>query len=154
EHYRPKNLDEPSPHYIEGAVLSIADKLDSIVGCFAAGLLPSGTRDPFGLRRLGNGLIKVILDHKLKLSLDRLIDHAWRELAHTGIVTQGRPVFNQQLRPFFEDRLRYILEMRGFRYDEINAVMAASGDLPNGRPSDQPYETLQRAEALAKMRPE
>lgn len=156
DHYRPKNLEEASPAGIEGAILSIADKLDTIAGCFAVGLIPSGTRDPFALRRQGNGLLKVLVDHHLKVSLDRLIREAENRLSAAGILKAGpamgmpalseEPTLAPQLRPFFEDRLRHLMVQRGFRYDEINAVLAAGFDAP--------YEAMQRAKAVAKMRPE
>ena len=64
------------PRTVEGAVLSIADKADSIAGMFALGLVPSGSKDPFGLRRQANGIVKTIAEHKLPLSLSALMEDA------------------------------------------------------------------------------
>ncbi|MBI1746374.1 MAG: glycine--tRNA ligase subunit beta [Acidobacteria bacterium] len=147
DHYQPKKLDEPSPRSIIGAVLALTDKMDSIVGCFEAGLIPTGTRDPFALRRQGNGVIKILLDGQIKLSLTRLIQLAWMALANQGKVTADRRDNHPQLASFFESRLRYILEARGFHYDEINAVI-------NVGAGDKPYEALSRTEALSRIRRE
>lgn len=160
QHYQPKNIDEVSPSTLEGALISIADKIDTVVGCFSVDLIPSGTKDPFALRRQSNGIVKIILDHELKLSLKGLVDIALEKLtdkiplAHglTNLAVHAQEIDNTKKKiansvlSFFEGRLRYILESRGFKYDEINAVMAAG--------FDQPYQTLKRIEALARIRPE
>ena len=64
------------PRSVEGAVLAIADKADSIAGMFALGLIPSGSKDPFALRRAANGIVKIIAEHKLPLSIEKLFADA------------------------------------------------------------------------------
>ena len=80
DHYRPIGLDEPTPRNLTGATVAIADKLDTLVGCFAVGLSPTGSSDPFGLRRAALGIVKIILERKLPLSLSESISAAARGL--------------------------------------------------------------------------
>lgn len=144
DHYLPRNIEERSPETIEGAVVSLADKLDSVAGCFAVGLIPSGSRDPFAVRRQANGAVKILLDHALRLSLADLIRSAVEILASS--LSFDREKTLAELADFFQGRVRYVLEQRGLAYDEINAALAV-GWL-------SPYEALCRAEALRAMRGE
>jgi len=128
EHYRPQGLADASPDTPSGAVLSITDKLDTVLGCFNAGVIPTGSEDPLGLRRAMQGVIKVLLDRELPFSMERA--------AGDGAASQ----FKQ----FYEERLRYILEQRGFAYDEINAVVAAG--------CDDPSDVLDRVKAIREIR--
>ena len=73
DHYKPESMEDDVPRTIEGAVLSIADKADSIAGMFALGLVPSGSKDPFALRRQANGIVKTIAEHKLPLRLSEIM---------------------------------------------------------------------------------
>ena len=76
DHYKPESMEDSVPRTIEGAVLSIADKADSIAGMFALGLVPSGSKDPFALRRQANGIVKTIAEHKLPFRLSELMNDA------------------------------------------------------------------------------
>ena len=76
DHYKPESMEDPVPRTIEGAVLSITDKADSIAGMFALGLQPTGSKDPFALRRQANGIVKTIAEHRLPLSLSQLFKDA------------------------------------------------------------------------------
>ncbi len=124
DHYKPEGPQGRSPRTRVGAVVALADKLDSVVGGFAVGQEPSGSSDPFALRRQGNGIVKVMVEHTLPLPLKALIEHAtncmtvdWKSPQHE--------VFGS-LVAFFEDRLKHYLEAgRGFRYDTVRAVLAA-----------------------------
>ena len=73
DHYKPESTDDDVPRSLEGAVLSIGDKADTIAGMFALGLVPSGSKDPFALRRQANGIVKVIAEKKLPLRLGELM---------------------------------------------------------------------------------
>jgi glycyl-tRNA synthetase beta chain len=128
DQYKPQSMDDRSPETKSGAVLSISDKLDTVLGCFSVGLIPTGSEDPLGLRRAMQGVIKILLDHKLPFSIAKASGDG----------------FTPQLRQFYEDRLRFILSQRGFAYDEINAVTAIG--------CDDPSETLDRATAIQKIR--
>ena len=142
EHYRPVSMEDDSPATPLGALLSIADKLDSVVGCFGLGLRPTSSSDPFALRRQSQGIVKVLLDHRLDLSLSELI--SW---AQQGFLEQADSVAaHQQVLEFLRRRLRRLLSEQGFAYDVINAVMAVAGD--------RVHDAVLRAEALTALRRE
>jgi len=143
DHYRPAGAEDACPRALVGAVVSLVDKLDSVVGGFAVGQEPTGSSDPFALRRQGNAIIKVLLELRLPLSLKEAAQQALRELDVNWRAPQME-VFRRLLE-FFEERLRYDLEtVRHFRYDTVRAVLAAGGDVPG--------EALARAEALESLR--
>ena len=111
EHYRPESMEDAIPGTLTGCLVSLADKLDALQGCFRVGLIPSGSRDPFALRRAAQGVVRILVEARLPLPLRRLL---------------GK---DQALIEFFEDRLRYYFrEVRGFASDEVNAVLAAGWD--------------------------
>ncbi len=143
DHYKPEGpLDRP-PRTRVGAVVALADKLDSVVGGFAVGQEPSGSSDPFALRRQGNGIVKVMVEHTLPLLLRGLIEHA----TNCMTVDWSRPqheVFGS-LVEFFEERIKHYLEAgRGFRYDTVRAVIAAGWE--------NLADVARRARALEKIR--
>ena len=117
EHYQPISLDGSSPTTRNGALLSIADRLDTIGGCFGIGIRPRGSSDPFGLRRQAQGLIKILLDHGLDWETDDLLDFAC-----VGLETDSVEL-RSEIKVFLQNRLRRILESQGLQYDVINAVM-------------------------------
>ncbi len=135
DHYKPESMEDRSPRTPAGALVALADKLDTLAGCFSVGLKPSGSSDPLALRRLAQGVVKILADHGLRARLEDLIAAA-----------QPTPEAARDLRGFFLDRLRYYLrEVRSFRYDEVNAVLAgSSGDVP---------DAVARCQAVARVRP-
>ncbi len=147
EHYRPGAIDEPSPTTLEGALLALADKIDSVVACLAVGLAPSGSSDPFGLRRAAQGAVKIIVDHKLKLSLPQMLSAAAAIVASqvNDLDTRGAPLV-ASVHEFLLERARYLFrETQGFAHDEINAVLAA--DCSNL------VDVQARLKAIHKLRP-
>jgi len=111
EHYRPESMEDAIPTTLTGLLVSLADKLDTLTGCFRLGLVPSGSRDPFALRRAAQGVVRILIEGRLPLPLRTLL---------------GK---DQTLIDFFEDRLRYYFrEVRDLRYDEVNAALAAGWD--------------------------
>jgi glycyl-tRNA synthetase beta chain len=129
DHYRPTGLDEPMPRNLTGATVSVADKLDTLVGCFAVGLAPTGSSDPFGLRRAGLGIVKIVLERKLPVSLAESISAAARGLFGYPPKFKVTPEVEKSVFDFLVDRARYVFQEReGFAYDEINAVIAAGAD--------------------------
>ncbi|HSA95760.1 MAG TPA: glycine--tRNA ligase subunit beta, partial [Acidobacteriota bacterium] len=122
EHYQPGSLEDGSPASLSGAILSIADKMDSIVGAIGVGLQVSGSSDPFGLRRNAHGVCKVALDKKLRFSLPLLLDKVLAVYADK--LTLGRAETKAACLDFFAGRLRFILEKKGFRYDLVGAALA------------------------------
>ncbi|MBC7348354.1 MAG: glycine--tRNA ligase subunit beta [Candidatus Aminicenantes bacterium] len=126
EHYLPAGLDDPVPASTAGAVLSLADKLDTVVGVFGVGVSISGSSDPFGLRRQALAICQIILEKKFHLSLPRLLDKAISLLQDRLTVPRER--LKKVVLEFIEGRLRYILEKQGYRYDLVNAALAPGLD--------------------------
>jgi glycyl-tRNA synthetase beta chain len=140
EQYMPKSSGSPSPSTLAGAVLALSDKLDTICGCFSAGLIPSGSRDPFAVRRQGNGVLKIMLDHRISASLRQLISWSLQALGKHEGETQA------ELLRFFEGRLRFLFEEMSLAYDCVNAALAVG--------FDDPVDALERVRALQEMRQE
>jgi len=129
DHYRPVGLDDPIPRNLTGCAVALADKLDSIVGCFAVGAIPSGSSDPFALRRAALGIVKILLERKLPLSLSSAISTAANSLRQSAPKIDVKPEAEAQVLEFMLERARYILRERyGYAYDEVNAALAAGGD--------------------------
>jgi len=129
DHYRPVGLDDPIPRNFTGATVAIADKIDTVVGCFAAGLVPTGSSDPFALRRAALGVIKIVLERKLPFSLVEAVSAAARGLAAHPPKLRVTAEVERQVVAFLLDRAKYILlERDGFSYDEVNAALAAGSD--------------------------
>ncbi len=148
DHYKPESMDDSVPRTVEGAVLSIADKADSVAGMFALGLIPSGSKDPFGLRRHANGIVKTIAEHKLPLNIGALMRDA--RARYQGSEAEKKfsadAGFEEAARVFFRERLEfYLRDVHGFVYDVVNAVLAAD--------SEDVVDALARASAVAKVRP-
>ena len=126
EHYQPVGLDDESPASLAGAVLSIADKLDSIVGAVGVGVQTTGSSDPFGLRRNAQGICKIILDRKMNFSFPRLLEKVIT--VYGDKLKMPKKEILGYCREFFLNRLRYIFERRGYRYDLVNAALGAGID--------------------------
>jgi glycyl-tRNA synthetase beta chain len=126
EHYQPVGLDDESPLSVTGAILSIADKLDSVVGVVGIGIKVSGSKDPFGLRRYAQGVCKIILEKKLSFSFPRLLDKVINVFGER--LQEPKDLLKKYCQKFFSDRLRYIFERQGYRYDLIDAALGAGID--------------------------
>jgi len=131
DHYKPESTEDEVPRSMEGGVLSVGDKADTIAGMFALGLVPSGSKDPFALRRQANAIIKVIAEKKLPLRLSDLMRDARAGYqvsdAERKFVDDAR--FSESVKIFFRERLEfYLKDVRGYAYDEVKAVLAADAD--------------------------
>jgi glycyl-tRNA synthetase beta chain len=126
EHYRPVSLEDEPPASLGGAVLSLADKLDSIVGVVGIGIQTTGSSDPFGLRRNAQGVCKIILGRKLSLSFPRLLDKVIG--VYGDKLELPKAEISVYVTEFFAGRLRYIFEKQGHRYDLVNAALGAGID--------------------------
>jgi glycyl-tRNA synthetase beta chain len=147
DHYKPESMDDTVPRSAEGAVLAIADKADSIAGMFALGLQPTGSKDPFALRRAANGIVKIIAEHKLPLPIAKLFADARAEYAGSEAETRFKHdfEFGSAVGNFMRERLEfYLRDVRGFAYDVVNAVLAAG--------SDDVVDVIMRAEAVSEVR--
>jgi len=129
DQYKPLGLDDPLPRNLIGCAVALADKLDSLAACFAVGAIPTGSSDPFALRRAALGIVKIILEKKLPLSLSAAISAAARSLREHAPRIEASETVQRQVLEFLLERARYILkERRGFAYDEINAAFKAGAD--------------------------
>jgi glycyl-tRNA synthetase beta chain len=109
EHYKPLSMDDSIPDTREGQIVALADKLDTLRECFRVGMVPTGSKDPFALRRAAQGVVKILVEAKLH----------YPKLATTP-----------ELSGFLIDRIRYYFrDVRGFKYDEVNAVLAVETHL-------------------------
>jgi glycyl-tRNA synthetase beta chain len=136
------------PATVEGAVLSIADKADSIAGMFALGLVPSGSKDPFALRRQANGIVKTIAEHRLPLRLSEIMADA--RIRYRGSEAEkkfSKAASEESVRSCFRERLEFYLKdvhKPGYAYDVVNAVLAVD--------SDDVLDAIARAGALSNVR--
>jgi len=129
DHYKPLGMDDALPRNLTGCAVSLADKLDSLVACFAVGAVPTGSSDPFALRRAALGVAKIILERKLPLSLSAAISASAKALNEHAPKIEVSEAVQKQVLDFLLDRARFLLkEKRGFAYDEISAAFAASAD--------------------------
>jgi glycyl-tRNA synthetase beta chain len=126
EHYLPGFAGDRLPSGPIGDIVSMADKMDTIVGCFGVGLVPTGTADPFGLRRQALGIIRIILEKKYPLSLDELIEESGRQL-NEKMERSFREVKKEAL-DFFRVRYQNFLLDKGYPFDGIEAVFSVSFD--------------------------
>ena len=170
---QPPTKEQLGEGAVTWAAVSIADKLDSVVGMFAAGERPTGTRDPFGMRRQVQGLLRVLVDLpeltglKTDVGLSALIaetEAVFRSDAVKEAIGASETIppfavtetWANELRAFFVERLRYLFERRGYRHDEISAVLPESAVTASaaGAPGDDivPLAIRRKLEALQAMR--
>jgi glycyl-tRNA synthetase beta chain len=129
DHYRPVGLDDPVPRNLTGCAVALADKLDSVVGCFTVGVVPTGSSDPYALRRAALGIVKIILDKKLPVSLSLAVGAAAKALLTQAPKRGVTPQQESQVVDFVLDRARFVFRERaGYAYDEVNAVFRAGAD--------------------------
>jgi glycyl-tRNA synthetase beta chain len=146
-HYSPNSSEDRIPPTIEGQLLSIADKADSIAGMFGIGAQPTGSRDPFGLRRAASGIVRILAEGELPLGLNTVIELSVAqynpELFPAWKGPRNRLVTDIGL--FFADRVQfYLQDVRNFAYDIVNAVWRAS--------VDDVKDAIARAQALTEVR--
>ncbi len=126
EHYRPIHSGGALPSTTTGAVLSIADKIDSICGCFSVGLMPTGASDPYALRRQGIGIIQIMQSRGFSFSLQELIRTSLR---FYGITGKGKiKELTEQVYTFIKNRIFHLLADEGFSKDVVAAVAEVSID--------------------------
>ena len=146
DHYKPESTDDDVPRSTEGALLSIGDKADTIAGMFALGLVPSGSKDPFALRRQANAIVKVIAEKKLPLRLNDLMRDArsgyQRSEAEKKFVADEK--YSESIAIFFRERLEfYLKDVCGYAYDVVKAVLGAD--------AEDVVDAVQRAEAVKQV---
>ncbi len=127
EHYQPRFAGDAVPASEVGLVVSLADKIDTIVGCFSIGIIPTGSQDPYALRRQAAGIVQMVLEHKLTISLQEIFDAALE--VHENLRTEKpfAPDLRINLYEFFGLRVKRLLS-DNVRYDVVDAVIAAGFD--------------------------
>jgi glycyl-tRNA synthetase beta chain len=134
DQYTPASIEDAIPSTIEGQLLGLADRIQTIVGMFGIGMAPTGSKDPFALRRAANAIVKILAESGLPLTLASVLDASVAEAAN-----------REQVAAFLRERLSfYLKDVKGFSYDVVNAVLAAG--------SDDVRDTIARAEALSNVR--
>ncbi|MEG0180880.1 MAG: glycine--tRNA ligase subunit beta [Clostridium sp.] len=125
EHYLPRFAGDILPKTKSGVVLSIADKLDSIAGFFAIGIQPTGSQDPYALRRQALGIINILMDNNLDISLGELVELT---LDNYSFIEFDKNEVKKQIMEFFKDRIKNLFRDLGIRYDVIDAVLSSKID--------------------------
>jgi glycyl-tRNA synthetase beta chain len=148
DQYTPASTNDPIPLTIEGQVLGIADRLQTISAMFSLGLEPTGSKDPFALRRAANGIVKILAESDLPFTITEMI--GWVPEVLKPVENAG---FGARFRSFFQERVAfYLKDVRGFAYDVVNAVMR---NIVHGRIGDgwgDVRDAIARAEALTAVR--
>jgi glycyl-tRNA synthetase beta chain len=123
---------------VDGAILGLADRIDTIAGCLGVGLLPTGSQDPYALRRQALGILTTLLGLGLRVSLGALLDRALDLLS--AKLTEPRPATRERVLELLRTRLTTLMTSRGLRPDVVEAVLSQG--------FDDPVQALARAEAL------
>jgi len=151
DQYKPESTEDPIPGTLEGAVLSIADKADSIAGMFALDLIPSGSKDPFALRRQANGIVRILAEHELPVRLGNLIAASLQTYKGTEAAKNFKKetdATSMEIYQFFKERLQfYLRDILQFRYDVVNAVLEGAYD----RGDDEVPDLIERSKAVAEI---
>jgi len=149
EHYQPRFAGDALPSTRTGTVVALADKLETLVGIWGIGLAPTGDKDPFALRRHALGILRMLVEQRLPLSLSHLLALAAKQFA--GNANFNDPVADVQT--FVFDRLRGLLRERGFAQDAVEAVVAPSpdrlDDIVERLEAVKAFAALPQAESLA-----
>jgi glycyl-tRNA synthetase beta chain len=135
--YRPASTDDAIPPTVEGQLLGVADRIQTIIAMFSIGSAPTGSKDPFALRRAANAIVKILAESDLPLTLNEIVEASSAKDDWTS--------YKNQVAEFLRERLHfYLKDVRGFAYDVVNAVLAAG--------TDDVRDAIARAEALTAVR--
>jgi glycyl-tRNA synthetase beta chain len=143
EHYQPVTLEDVVPKSRNGKLLSIADRIDTLAGCFSVDILPSGSSDPFGLRRQAQGLVMVLKTLRLDISIDRLISIALDNFKKNLTNAENTTAL---LKDFINQRIQFLLQRDGISLGVVRAVLSAG--------TSSVHDVWDRAEAVHQMRTE
>ncbi|MEN6373875.1 MAG: glycine--tRNA ligase subunit beta [Smithella sp.] len=151
EHYLPIAAGGDLPQTDEGAIVGIADKMDTITGFFGVGLPPTGTADPYALRRQALGIINIILARRYALPLDFLIDESLKLLDEAKTLKKPAAEVKKDVREFFAGRYQNQLIAQGYSYDTVEAVLA--GGLTDFVAASEKIKALQEFRANPEFEP-
>jgi len=124
EHYLPRGANDQMPQTLAGQVVGLSDRLDTLVGIFSLGMIPTGSSDPFALRRAANAIVSITWEANLGVNLEQLLDQVIADFVAANLVNSSKvDGLREQLRDFFLQRVRTLLEEQGIDYDLVNAVL-------------------------------
>lgn len=123
EHYYPRYQGDKLPKNIEGVITGICDRVDTLVGCFGIGLIPSGSKDPFALRRSALGIVNIIFNSKLDISIEELLDISIDTLELDGVLKKDKKKVKSDVMEFMNQRIINVLLDKGYRKDFILSVL-------------------------------
>lgn len=159
EHYWPRFKGDRLPETDIGSIVGIADKLDTIVGCFVLGLTPSGSQDPYALRRGALGIVQILFYHGWDIPIETLLGEALNIYEKAELMKQDRAIVMGQLQDFFSSRVKTVLQERDIPYDVIDAVqteeinsidyLVARAELLTEKKTDTEFKPL--VEALSRV---
>jgi glycyl-tRNA synthetase beta chain len=155
EHYRPRGAGDMLPQTLAGQVVGLADRLDTLVSIFGLGLIPSGSSDPFALRRAATAIVNILWAADLSLNLSSLIEQVSEQFAEAfaSVMKLTLPDLQRQLREFFLQRIRtLLLDDRAVDYDLVNAVLGENDAEYTARALEQPLDVRDRALFLQAIR--
>jgi len=142
DHYKPTSMEDEVPRTDAGVVTSIADKMDTFLGCLAVGIVPTGSKDPFGLRRASGSIVKIIFEKNLDFDFFKFVEDCLP--IYQNLLKIDSNDWKKHIFDIFDARISFLLEKQGFKYDEIDAVMAI--------PHSKLIDTANRAKALQTTR--
>lgn len=151
EHYLPKGAGDELPQSLVGQVVGIADRLDTLIGIFSIGMLPTGSSDPFALRRAANAIVSITWAANLPLNLQQVVE-AIPQFTANSLTQTDLATLRSQLRDFFVQRVRTLLEERGIDYDLVNAVLGETDTDSINRALQDLLDVRDRALFLQKIR--
>ncbi len=123
DQYQPASTEDSIPRGRVGQIAGLADRIDTLVGIFGLGLIPTGSKDPFGLRRAAQGVVRIALEGSLSLDLEAVAREAVG--LYGDKISRSADEVQTILRPFLHDRIRHLLSLAGYAYDEIEAALGA-----------------------------
>ena len=138
EHYMPRFAGDAEPKTVAGRIVSLADKIDNIVATFSRGLIPTGSQDPFALRRQALGLVRMLIDEKISIKLSDIVEKSMDQFKLEG---DARQKMQQDVADFIRLRLKNVFEEENIPYDVADAVLSDTDDV---------YAVFCRAQAVSK----
>ncbi len=123
EHYMPRHAEDGIPSNESGALVSVAEKMDTIASCFSIGIIPTGSQDPYALRRQASGIVQILLGKAWEITLEQLVDMSLEQIADAGIAKKEIKEIKTDILSFFMARMKHLLGEKEVRYDLIDAVL-------------------------------
>ncbi|MCK9332623.1 MAG: glycine--tRNA ligase subunit beta [Candidatus Cloacimonetes bacterium] len=149
EHYMPRGSNDVLPKTLCGALCAIADKLDTVCGIFGVGLMPTGSADPFALRRAAGGVVQILAERAWDLNPDSMIDFVFKTLSDK---VEIEPESALKVKQYFKQRVSWLLKEKGFAYDIVASVIDMGlSSLPHTLAKAEALEELRRDERFVKL---